>query len=145
MKFKIQNAKFNTVCSVCILHFAFCITGLQAADKEYTVKGMVLRADPANRSFVVSHEKIVGLMDSMIMPFDVRDAKDLAGVVPGAVVEFTLVVGDKCGVRDEDHGRALPERRAGSAHGATAGGDAEDGGPGARSRSRSARACRTSR
>ncbi len=29
------------------------------------------------------------------MPFDVRDAKDLAGVVPGAVVEFTLVVGDK--------------------------------------------------
>jgi protein SCO1/2 len=68
---------------------------LRAADKEYTVKGMVLRSDPANRSFVVSHEKIVGLMDSMIMPFDVRDGKDLAGVVPGAVVEFTLVVGDK--------------------------------------------------
>jgi protein SCO1/2 len=56
---------------------------------------MVLRADPANRTFVVSHEKIVGLMDSMIMPFDVRDTKDLAGVVPGAIVEFTLVVGDK--------------------------------------------------
>ena len=34
-------------------------------------------------------------MGSMIMPFEVRDAKDLAGVVPGAVVEFTLVVGDK--------------------------------------------------
>jgi protein SCO1/2 len=56
---------------------------------------MVIRADPANRSFVVSHEKIVGLMDSMIMPFDVRDPKDLAGVVPGAVVEFTLIVGEK--------------------------------------------------
>ena len=83
------------VCSVCILHLAFCMSTLRAADKEYTVKGMVLRSDPANRSFVVSHEKIVGLMDSMIMPFDVRDAKDLAGVVPGAVVEFTLVVGDK--------------------------------------------------
>jgi protein SCO1/2 len=82
-------------CTICILHFAFCITPLSAADKEYTVKGMVLRADPANRSFVVSHEKIVGLMDSMIMPFDVRDAKELAGVVPGAIVEFTLVVGDK--------------------------------------------------
>jgi len=65
-----------------------------AADKEYTVKGMVLRSDPANRSFVVSHEKIVGLMESMIMPFDVRDARDLQGVVPGAIVEFTLVVGD---------------------------------------------------
>jgi protein SCO1/2 len=56
---------------------------------------MVLRADPASRSFVVSHETIAGLMDSMIMPFDVRDGKELAGVIPGAVVEFTLVVGDK--------------------------------------------------
>jgi protein SCO1/2 len=56
---------------------------------------MVLRADLANRSFVVSHEKIEGLMDSMIMPFDVRDAKEMNGVVPGAVVEFMLVVGDK--------------------------------------------------
>ena len=95
MTFKMQNARFKLLCTICILHFAFGITGLQAADKEYIVKGMVLRADPANRTFVVSHEKIVGLMDAMIMPFDVRDAKDLAGVVPGAVVEFTLVVGDK--------------------------------------------------
>jgi protein SCO1 len=82
-------------CTVCILHFGFCITSVRGADREYIVKGMVLRADAANRTFVVSHEKIVGLMDSMIMPFDVRETKDLAGVVPGAVVEFTLVVGDK--------------------------------------------------
>jgi len=95
MKFDIQNAKCKLVCSICILHLAFCIASLRAADKEYIVKGMVVRADPANRTFVVSHEKIVGLMDSMIMPFDVRDAKDMAGVVPGAVIEFTLVVGDK--------------------------------------------------
>ena len=95
MKFKIQNAKCKLFFAICILHFAFCITAVRAADSEYTVKGMVLRADAATRSFVVSHEKIVGLMDSMIMPFDVRDATDLSGVVPGAVVEFTLVVGDK--------------------------------------------------
>ena len=81
-------------CTVCIVHCALSIGVIRAADTEYVVKGMVLRADPANRSFVVSHEKIVGLMESMIMPFDVRDAKELAGVVPGAVVEFTLVVGD---------------------------------------------------
>jgi len=83
------------VCSICFGLIALCMAGLHAADREYIVKGMVLRADPANRSFVVSHEKIAGLMDSMIMPFDVRDTKDLAGVVPGVVVEFTLVVGDK--------------------------------------------------
>ncbi len=83
------------IAAASVLLLALGVIGLEAADKEYIVKGMVLRADAANRSFVVSHEKIVGLMDSMIMPFDVRDAKDLAGVVPGAVVEFTLVVGDK--------------------------------------------------
>ena len=134
-----QNSKWSALFAFCISHFA--LAAVRAADKEYAVKGMVLRADPANRSFVVSHEKIVGLMDSMIMPFDVRDAKDLAGVVPGAVVEFTLVVGDKCGVRDEDQGRTVSERRAGSAHRATAGGHAEDGGPGAEAaRDRRARA-----
>src|SRR4051794_2237371 len=66
---------------------------VHAADKDYTVKGMVLRVDQEKGSFVVSHEKIVGLMDSMTMPFDVRDGKELQGVVPGAVVEFTLTVG----------------------------------------------------
>src|SRR5262245_19404482 len=95
MKFNRQNSKCKLAICICILHFAFCMTGLRAADMEFTVKGMVLRADPANRSFFGAYEKIVGLMDSMIMPFDVRDAKDLAGVVPGAVGEFTLVVGDK--------------------------------------------------
>ena len=100
-KCRIQNSEFRMKRSVRILHSAFCIavavlaaSVVFAADREFTVKGMVLRVDPASRSFVVSHEKIVGLMDSMIMPFDVREAKDLTGVVAGAVVEFTLVVGD---------------------------------------------------
>lgn len=95
MKCKMQYSKCKVLSVFCILHVAFCIASVHAADREFTVKGMVLRADPANRSFVVSHEKIVGLMDSMIMPFDVHQTKDLAGVVPGAIVEFTLVVGDK--------------------------------------------------
>lgn len=70
----------------------FASAGL-GADKDYTVKGMVVRVDAARKSFVVSHDTIVGLMDSMIMPFDVKDPKDLQGVAPGAVVEFTLTVG----------------------------------------------------
>ena len=70
---------------------------LQVGLREYTVKGMVLRVDPANRLFVVSHEKIDGLMDSMVMPFEVRDAKELQRVVPGAVVTFTLVIGADAG------------------------------------------------
>jgi protein SCO1 len=64
-----------------------------AQDKQYPVKGMVVRVDAAKRSVVVSHEKIAGLMESMVMPFEVRDAKDLQGVQPGAIVEFILTVG----------------------------------------------------
>jgi protein SCO1 len=65
--------------------------------REYTVRGMVLRVDPTTKTFVVSHENIAGLMDAMVMPFEVRDATELGGVTPGAVVEFALVVGDKAG------------------------------------------------
>jgi protein SCO1 len=68
-----------------------------AADKEYTVRGMVLRVDTTTKTFIVSHEKIDGLMDAMVMPFEVRDAKELAGVTPGAAVEFALVLGDQAG------------------------------------------------
>src|SRR5688572_19230758 len=65
-----------------------------ADDKQYPVRGMVLKVDAASRSFVASHEKIAGLMDAMTMPFEVRDAADLLGLTPGAIVEFVLVVGD---------------------------------------------------
>jgi protein SCO1/2 len=68
-----------------------------AADKAYAVKGMVLSVDPAKRTFVVSHEPIAGLMEAMAMPFEVRDARELQGLAAGAVVEFTLLIGDKAG------------------------------------------------
>jgi protein SCO1/2 len=71
--------------------------GAVAQDKRYTVRGMVLRVDPATRTFVVSHEPIDGLMSAMIMPFDVRDARDLTPLAPGAIVEFALVVGPQAG------------------------------------------------
>ena len=70
---------------------------LNAQDKRYAVKGMVLRVDPATRTFTVSHEAIEGLMSAMIMPFEVRDARDLMPLAPGAIVEFTLVVGAQAG------------------------------------------------
>jgi protein SCO1/2 len=66
----------------------------QAADREYTVTGMVVAVDAAAKHVTVSHERIAGFMDAMTMPFEVRQAADLRGLVPGAIVEFTLVVGD---------------------------------------------------
>jgi protein SCO1 len=66
-----------------------------AAEKEYAVSGMVLSVDPAAKSFTVSHERIEGFMDAMTMPFEVRQPEELGALVPGAIVEFTLVVGDE--------------------------------------------------
>lgn len=62
------------------------------ATARYPVTGMVLEADPANRRFVASIDRIPGFMDAMTMPFQVKDGRELAGVGPGTVVEFTLVV-----------------------------------------------------
>jgi protein SCO1/2 len=78
-----------------VLLSLFVARPVGAADREYAVKGMVTSVDPAGKWFGVSHERIADFMDAMTMPFEVRRREDLQGVVPGAIVEFTLVVGDK--------------------------------------------------
>ena len=80
--------------AVVVLLTILALAPLSAADREYTVRGMVLRVDRPTKMFVVSHERIEGLMDSMVMPFEVRTASELDPVVPGAVVTFTLVVAE---------------------------------------------------
>jgi protein SCO1 len=78
----------TTFATVLLLTFA---EGVSAADK-YAATGMVLEVDAAKRTFVASIESIPGFMAAMTMPFEVRDAKELAGLAPGATIEFTLVV-----------------------------------------------------
>jgi protein SCO1/2 len=63
-----------------------------AAAQQYAVSGMVLAVDRTRNTVTVSHDAIPGLMPAMTMPFDVRRTTDLDGLVPGAAVEFTLVV-----------------------------------------------------
>lgn len=63
-----------------------------SAGQKYAATGMVLDVDPARRTFVASIETIPGFMAAMTMPFEVRDAKELADLGPGTIVEFTVVV-----------------------------------------------------
>ena len=65
--------------------------GAMAAER-HAMRGLVLAVDPSHRSFVVSHDSVPGVMAAMAMPFDVREPKELEGVVPGMMVEFTLVL-----------------------------------------------------
>jgi protein SCO1/2 len=79
-----------------LLVFAF-VASPGAQEKRYSVRGMVLRVEPSTRTFTVSHEAIDGLMGAMIMPFEVRDARELTPVAPGTLVDFTLVIGAQVG------------------------------------------------
>lgn len=60
--------------------------------QTYPVTGMIVSVNPAGRTFTASIQAIPGYMQAMTMPFEVRQASDLTGLSPGAVVAFTLVV-----------------------------------------------------
>jgi protein SCO1/2 len=65
------------------------------AAQEYLVTGMVLTVDRSHNTFTASIQTIPGYMPAMTMPFEVRQPRDLDGLVPGAAVEFTLIVESK--------------------------------------------------
>src|SRR5713101_1042165 len=65
------------------------------AAREYPVTGMVLKVDRSRSTFTASIQAIPGFMQAMMMSFEVRQRIDLEGLVPGAVVEFMLVVDQK--------------------------------------------------
>lgn len=68
---------------------------VQAQSRRLTMRGMVLKVDQSHRSVVISHDSVAGVMPAMTMPFDVRNARELIGLIPGAVVTFTLVLGSE--------------------------------------------------
>ena len=69
--------------------------------ERYPAVGVVLEIDRSDRRVVVSHQDIPGLMDAMVMPFTVVDPKELDGVVPHTMIDFTVVVaGDTSYVED---------------------------------------------
>jgi protein SCO1/2 len=62
------------------------------SDQTYAVEGMVLKVDVAHKTVIVSCQAISGYMEAMAMPFEVRDAKELDDLAPGASIGFKLVV-----------------------------------------------------
>src|SRR5258706_9955007 len=63
-----------------------------AAAEQYSVTGMVVSVDRSRNMFTASIEEIPRYMRAMTMPFEVRQAKELDALSPGAIVEFTLIV-----------------------------------------------------
>src|SRR5208282_6507264 len=65
----------------------------QAAPR-YPATGIVLRVDRPGHSMQVSCREIPGYMAAMVMDFPVRNAKELDGLLPGTMIDFTLAVSD---------------------------------------------------
>ncbi len=63
-----------------------------SAQARHAMRGMVLSVDAAKKTVIVSHDDIPNVMPAMTMPFGVRSSRELDGVVPGAIVSFTLVI-----------------------------------------------------
>src|SRR5580704_17227538 len=69
------------------------LTALRGWPAEtHSLSGLVVNVDPAHKSLTVSCNSVPGYMGAMTMPFDVREAKTLEGIKPGATVDFTVVV-----------------------------------------------------
>jgi protein SCO1/2 len=68
------------------------VSCLAWGSRQYSASGMVLKVDPIHKTMMVSCQSIPGFMGPMTMPFTVLDAKEIAGLTPGTIVEFTLVV-----------------------------------------------------
>ena len=87
----VQRTVGLTILSLLLLLAARSITAAQ----QYAVKGMVVSVNRAASTFTASIEEVPGFMRAMTMPFEVRQVKELDGLAPGAMVEFTLVVDAK--------------------------------------------------
>src|SRR5438270_6949237 len=78
---------------VCALLVSLSFSCSRPSDeRSYSLHGQVLALDAARKSVTVKHGEIKGFMPAMTMPYDVRDAKTLEGLVAGDVVDATLVV-----------------------------------------------------
>src|SRR5258707_806278 len=74
---------------VCLAAFAAILGGCA---KHSRAEGLVLRADPAQRTLVISHRPIDGFMPAMTMSFPVAVHENLAALKPGARIDFDLRV-----------------------------------------------------
>ncbi|HWX22903.1 MAG TPA: SCO family protein [Candidatus Binatia bacterium] len=78
----------------------------------FQARGMVVEVKPRERQVEIKHEAIPGYMPAMTMPFDVKGTNDLAGLEPGQVISFRLIVTKTEGWIDQIQKLAPPTAKA---------------------------------
>ncbi|HWX22617.1 MAG TPA: SCO family protein [Candidatus Binatia bacterium] len=61
-------------------------------EQSFAARGVVKELKPGDRTVLVSHEAIINYMDSMTMPFKVKESKELTGLQAGDRISFRLHV-----------------------------------------------------
>jgi protein SCO1 len=79
------------ISAVCALLFSSA--ALADTTRRHAALGLVLKIEDG-RNLVVSCSEIPGFMEAMVMHLDVPDSEQLKGIRPGAMIDFTLVVGE---------------------------------------------------
>jgi Cu/Ag efflux protein CusF len=85
--------KFRSFCAVLVLTVSLAACG-SSTPTHGTGKGTVAAVNAVAGEITLDHGDIPGLMGAMTMTFSVPDKKILAGVTPGAKVEFDVEVVD---------------------------------------------------
>ena len=60
--------------------------------REYKLHGQILSVADDKQQATIKHDEIKGFMPGMTMPYRTRDAKEFGSVIPGDIVDATLVV-----------------------------------------------------
>jgi protein SCO1/2 len=68
-----------------------CILSASGCAKHFPTSGMVIAVNAPEQTVTISHRYIPHYMPAMAMAFHVRKSGELAGLQPGAQVEFELV------------------------------------------------------
>ncbi len=63
---------------------------VSACATHHQARGLVVRVDRDARMVTVSHDPVAGLMDAMVMPFELRDASALTDLVAGDRIAFRI-------------------------------------------------------
>jgi protein SCO1/2 len=64
----------------------------QTNQEIHAATGVVTEVAPAEKKVTIKHEAISGYMGAMTMPFDVKDANELAGLARGDAITFRVVI-----------------------------------------------------
>jgi protein SCO1 len=64
------------------------------AEQRYQVTGLVVRIDQTEKTVVISHDRIPGYMEAMVMPYKVSEQNVLTELKPGMKISFTLIVNE---------------------------------------------------